>query len=229
MAAKTSRSRPQKDDKPKTAAKKTSAKSSKAASAKKGTTKKSTTTKKTAAKKTAPKKAASKKPVNKKSVEKKTSTKKTASKKSTAANPAKKAAAPKTAAKKDAAKPKKAKSRSKASARLEDLKAKLISERDKLLDSLGNDNKRLMEMSGHGDLVDQSNDFRERELLMGMAEHDRERLVAINEALALVEQGAYGMCLMCEEEIPEARLMAVPTAKYCIKCQSAVESGGGPV
>lgn len=106
-----------------------------------------------------------------------------------------------------------------------DLHTKLIQERDKLLATLDNGNARLNEMSGHGDLVDQSNDFREREIMMGMAEHDRERLVAINEALALVDQGAYGICVMCEEEIPEARLLAVPTAKYCVSCQSKVERG----
>ncbi|MBI1388100.1 MAG: TraR/DksA family transcriptional regulator [bacterium] len=112
----------------------------------------------------------------------------------------------------------------KKNARLDELKVKLQQERDNLVSSLDSDSGRLAEMSGQGDLVDQSNDFRERELLMGMAEHDRERLMAINEALAMIDQGTYGVCAMCEEEIPEARLLAVPTAKYCVKCQSIVES-----
>ncbi|MDP8244721.1 MAG: TraR/DksA family transcriptional regulator [Candidatus Hinthialibacter antarcticus] len=115
----------------------------------------------------------------------------------------------------------------KKSARLTDLHDKLIQERGKLLATLDSGSARLGEMSGHGDLVDQSNDYREREMMMGMAEHDRERLVAINEALALVDEGAYGICVMCEDEIPEARLMAVPAAKYCVGCQSKVETGGG--
>ncbi|MBZ0255135.1 TraR/DksA family transcriptional regulator [bacterium] len=121
---------------------------------------------------------------------------------------------------------KKSAARGKKSARLTHLHDKLIQERENLLATLDNGNARLSEMSGHGDLVDQSNDFRERELMMGMAEHDRERLVAINEALVLVEEGSYGICAMCEEEIPEARLLAVPTAKYCVNCQSKVETGG---
>ena len=82
------------------------------------------------------------------------------------------------------------------------------------------------EIVAHGDLVDQSNDYSERELLLGMAEHDRSRLLSINEALSKIDEGTYGTCTACGEEIPEARLLALPTAKNCIKCQSASEGYG---
>lgn len=193
-------------------------KTSRSTSKKTAKTKTATSTKKiAAAKKTAAKKSAA--------VKKTTSKKKTT--KPTAKPTVKKT--PKPAAKttkKKTTVTKKKNTRGKKSARLTDLHDKLIQEREKLLATLDSGNARLSEMSGHGDLVDQSNDFREREIMMGMAEHDRERLVAINEALVLVEQGTYGICAMCEEEIPEARLLAVPTAKYCVNCQSKVETGG---
>lgn len=117
------------------------------------------------------------------------------------------------------------KSKKKTNSRLDHLKEVLQQEREELLQEQGNQHN-LTEISGHGDLVDQSNDFNEREQLLGLAEHDRERLMAINDALQKIEQGTYGICAMCGSEIPEARLLAVPTAKYCLDCQSKVESQG---
>lgn len=110
--------------------------------------------------------------------------------------------------------------------RLEHLKEQLMLERDQLLNRRDNQDK-LTEISGHGDLVDQSNDFNEREILLGMAEHEREKMVAINEALLKIEEGAYGVCAMCGEDIPEVRLMAAPTSIYCVQCQGKVETQKG--
>lgn len=81
----------------------------------------------------------------------------------------------------------------------------------------------IKENDSHGDLVDLTNDFIDRDLMMGMAEHDRQRLQDIDEALARMENGTYGICQMSGEEISEARLMALPTAKYTLECQSRLE------
>lgn len=106
--------------------------------------------------------------------------------------------------------------------RLVDLKEKLIQEREQILSAM-KDKHNVDEIMAHGDLVDQSNNYSERENLLGLAEHDRNRLLAIDEALAMIEKGTYGQCAMCNEEIPEARLIAMPTAKYCVKCQTESE------
>jgi RNA polymerase-binding transcription factor DksA len=34
-----------------------------------------------------------------------------------------------------------------------------------------------------------------------------------------MEQGTYGQCEECGEEIPYARLQAIPFTKYCIACK----------
>lgn len=41
---------------------------------------------------------------------------------------------------------------------------------------------------------------------------------SINRALARIENGTYGRCVLCEEEIAPARLQARPEASLCIDC-----------
>lgn len=53
---------------------------------------------------------------------------------------------------------------------------------------------------------------------------DYGQLRLIEEALDRLESGDYGVCLACEEPIPEKRLRAIPWARYCIQCQ---ETAGG--
>ena len=43
-------------------------------------------------------------------------------------------------------------------------------------------------------------------------------LAAINDALARLDAGTYGICVSCGAPISEARLQAMPTAKRCITC-----------
>jgi DnaK suppressor protein len=110
-------------------------------------------------------------------------------------------------------------------ARLEELKKKLQHERDLLLQEIVKEHN-VPEISAHGDLVDQSCDYSQRELLLGLAEHDRERLLSIDEALKQIESGTYGVCGGCGHNIPQARLIAMPTARFCVKCQADQERQG---
>lgn len=50
-----------------------------------------------------------------------------------------------------------------------------------------------------------------------------ETLDQINHALSLLDEGAYGYCLECGEEIPERRLRALPFAIRCKDCEEALE------
>jgi len=45
----------------------------------------------------------------------------------------------------------------------------------------------------------------------------------INESLHAIDQGTYGVCDMCGELIGKQRLLVLPFAKNCIKCQSDME------
>ena len=50
-----------------------------------------------------------------------------------------------------------------------------------------------------------------------------ETLNKINEALSRLEEGTYGHCFECGEEIAEARLRALPFAVRCKDCEEARE------
>ena len=45
----------------------------------------------------------------------------------------------------------------------------------------------------------------------------------IEEALAKLEEGTYGLCADCKVEISEKRLRAVPFARRCVACQAKQE------
>ena len=53
--------------------------------------------------------------------------------------------------------------------------------------------------------------------------HDDTELGAINRALGRLEVGGAGICISCGAEIPAERLLANPTAEYCIECQRDIE------
>src|ERR1700747_3344555 len=42
-------------------------------------------------------------------------------------------------------------------------------------------------------------------------------------ALRRIQEGSFGTCQECEEDIHPKRLAAVPWAAYCIQCQEAVD------
>lgn len=52
----------------------------------------------------------------------------------------------------------------------------------------------------------------------------RQKLVQIQAALRRMDEGEYGYCQECGEDIPEARLMVDPAALLCIDCASRRES-----
>ncbi len=63
----------------------------------------------------------------------------------------------------------------------------------------------------------------EREMGISLQEmRNRERRM-IDEALDSLDEGSYGMCADCGEEISEKRLLALPFARLCVDCQSKKE------
>jgi DnaK suppressor protein len=51
---------------------------------------------------------------------------------------------------------------------------------------------------------------------------DYSQLRMINEALDRIDAEDYGICLSCEEGIPDKRLTALPWAQYCVPCQEHI-------
>ena len=74
-----------------------------------------------------------------------------------------------------------------------------------------------------GDIYDQASSERDRELGLLLGDREREKLKNIDEALLKINEGEYGICEECEEEIPIGRLKVVPFARYCVKCKADIE------
>jgi RNA polymerase-binding transcription factor DksA len=47
----------------------------------------------------------------------------------------------------------------------------------------------------------------------------------IRDAMERIYRGNYGICVSCEERIPEERLARIPQARCCVDCQSELETG----
>ncbi|MEJ2682942.1 MAG: TraR/DksA C4-type zinc finger protein [Candidatus Sulfobium sp.] len=132
---------------------------------------------------------------------------------------AKKTAGRKKAGKKQTAKPD----------RLHELRRSLLDKReaiikeakDEIAKYISGENRQLVDTAlDEGDLavVDISEDVN----LMRLASH-RQNLLDIDEALRKIDDGSYGICEECGEEIGEKRLNVLPTATLCRNCQDRKE------
>jgi len=55
--------------------------------------------------------------------------------------------------------------------------------------------------------------------LMTLLESEEETLAEVEDALQAMDDGSYGICITCGQEIGFARLEARPYARRCITCQ----------
>lgn len=56
------------------------------------------------------------------------------------------------------------------------------------------------------------------DLAVATLERERRTLEEINSALDRIKSGEYGSCALCGNEIPAARLQALPWARLCVRC-----------
>lgn len=69
-------------------------------------------------------------------------------------------------------------------------------------------------------IEDEPTKFEERERIVATTRDLRLRLKEVEKALAKIDTGGYGKCENCGNKIEEDRLLALPTAKYCLGCQA---------
>ena len=77
-----------------------------------------------------------------------------------------------------------------------------------------------------GDIVDQANADAEAELQIRLHQTDARLLRAIEEALARIKQGTFGVCQVCKQPVSKARLEAVPWSRHCRDCKEHEQSNG---
>jgi RNA polymerase-binding transcription factor DksA len=115
-------------------------------------------------------------------------------------------------------------------------KQKLLDLKDSLMDSMtGMANETLRskaegsEASAFGmHQADAGTDAYDRDFALSLLSQEQDALYEIEEALKRVEAGTYGVCEMSGKRIPQARLEALPFARFTIECQQQYEKEVGP-
>lgn len=104
---------------------------------------------------------------------------------------------------------------------LEKFKKILEAKRDELERVVRNRDGIAIEKSA--DALDEVQHASERELAIRNLDRESNLLRNVRSALRRMEDGSFGICLHCEEEISPKRLAAVPWAPFCIQCQELAD------
>lgn len=73
------------------------------------------------------------------------------------------------------------------------------------------------------DALDEVQHAAERELAIRNLDRESNLLRNVRAALRRLNEGMYGICVHCEEEISPKRLNAVPWTPFCIQCQEQAD------
>jgi DnaK suppressor protein len=93
----------------------------------------------------------------------------------------------------------------------------LLGKRRELVEKLASRDGIVIERSS--DALDDVQRSAEREYAISNLDRDWQTLKEIDAALSRIDDGSYGICTRCEEEISPKRLRAIPWAALCISCQ----------
>jgi DnaK suppressor protein len=75
----------------------------------------------------------------------------------------------------------------------------------------------------HADLTDQASAEADRDFLLRIKDRERKLILKIREALHRIDDGSFGTCEICGEQISEERLKARPVTTQCIECKTDME------
>ena len=75
-----------------------------------------------------------------------------------------------------------------------------------------------------GDMADQASGNNEVHIQLKLKQTDAKILQAIEEALRAIEEGSYGVCKECGEQIADARLNAIPWTRVLHQLQGKAEA-----
>jgi DnaK suppressor protein len=73
------------------------------------------------------------------------------------------------------------------------------------------------------DLADRACSESSKDLIIARHRRNLEAIEEIQESLAQIDAGTYGICELCGEDIAPKRLMALPSTKFCIRCQAILD------
>lgn len=77
--------------------------------------------------------------------------------------------------------------------------------------------------SAGAEIIDIAQNLEQQERETSLQEQERRELSSVERALAKIATGTFGVCEDCEEEIPSRRLLVLPEARLCARCQAIEE------
>lgn len=95
--------------------------------------------------------------------------------------------------------------------------ADLLGDQKKTVSVMTSDNERAV------DLNDQASMEAEKNYELRIRDRERRLILKMKEAIQRIDNGTYGICDDCGEEISEKRLMARPVTTQCIDCKTKQE------
>ncbi|HDH98266.1 MAG TPA: RNA polymerase-binding protein DksA [Deltaproteobacteria bacterium] len=109
-------------------------------------------------------------------------------------------------------------------AQLEYFRKLLQKKLDDLLGEAGKTLEEMTDMNNHfPDPTDRASVESDRSFELRIRDRERKLIKKINKALERIEDGTYGICEDCGEEIGAKRLTARPVTTRCIECKSKQE------
>jgi len=95
--------------------------------------------------------------------------------------------------------------------------AELSSDQQKTLAEMTLTDERL------ADITDLASFQSDRNFELRIRDRERKLIAKIHEAIQKIDDGTYGICENCDEEISEKRLIARPVTTLCIQCKTEQE------
>jgi len=107
---------------------------------------------------------------------------------------------------------------------LRDMKKRIMTDLDARIKTSGLSDEREI-----GDIFDDADMEQNREFNLMLSNREKEKVEQLDAAIERIDEGSYGICEDCEENIPMGRLKALPFTTLCVKCKSRREAEEGPV
>lgn len=111
----------------------------------------------------------------------------------------------------------------------EEVRQRLLEARMVLLRAVATTDEELATLEAHepGAAIEDAARAQGLAILSRLESRDRHALDEIFIALGKLGTRSYGICEDCGGELPVARLRAMPTARYCLACQTTREAPAG--
>lgn len=112
---------------------------------------------------------------------------------------------------------------------IQNIKEILITMKKEILENLQERVKssNINEQREIGDIFDDADLEQSRDFNLLLTTRERQKLQQIDAALKRMDEGEYGICEECGEDVPIGRLKAMPFTALCVKCKSKQERIAG--